>query len=102
MIADGTGMMAQAALAEELREQASSFVNQHVDVWVAVEDDGTLVLAAADPVLVFQAAADWLGEEAAYQVVDARWERRAVEPDQALRLTLRRAAAGAEAPRTAD
>jgi hypothetical protein len=82
----------RVGLAEELREQAGVFVNQHVDVWVTVEDDGTLVLAAQDPVLLLRAAADWLDGGAAYEVVDARWQRQAVEPSQALRLTLRRPA----------
>lgn len=80
---------ANTTVAEELRDRASSFVNNHVDLWVTVEDDGTLVLGSDDAVALFRAAADWLEEEPRCVVADAHWENRQTEPAQTLRLLLR-------------
>lgn len=76
------------SLAEELRERAGAFVNSHVDLWVAVEDDGSLVLAGNSPADVFQSAADWLNDGAAYTVAAASWHHQESEPAYTLRLTL--------------
>ena len=78
-----------SAVARELRDLASSFVNDHVDLWVTVDDDGTLSLAANDPASLFRAAADWLTDDPDHTVADARWESGAAEPAHTLRLTLR-------------
>ncbi|WP_371477114.1 hypothetical protein [Kitasatospora sp. NBC_00315] len=87
------------SVAEELRTRAGAFVNHHVDLWVAVEDDGTLILAGADPAVLFRAAADWLADGPAYTVAEVHWERQASEPALALRLRLERpGAAPALAP----
>ena len=85
MVVDRDG----AVVAQELRERAAAFVNDHVDLWVTAEDDGTLVLAAAGPVPLFRAAAEWLSAEPAYAVVDLGWERQDTEPSHTLRLRLR-------------
>ncbi|MFC4031863.1 hypothetical protein ACFO3J_10265 [Streptomyces polygonati] len=77
-------------LADELRDRAGSFVNNHVDLWVAVEDDGVLALAGNDPAAVFQAAADWLRDGPDHLVTAAGWDFRTAEPACTLRLTLRR------------
>ena len=77
------------SLAEKLRERAGAFVNSHVDLWVAVEDDGTLVLAGNSPADVFQSAADWLKDGVAYTVAAASWHHQAGEPAYTLRLILR-------------
>ncbi|QMU77099.1 hypothetical protein GXW83_16665 [Streptacidiphilus sp. PB12-B1b] len=76
------------AVAEALRERASSFVNNHVDLWVTVDDDGTLELAADDAVALLRAAADWLEEDPDQSVADLRWERRSSRPGYTLRLAL--------------
>ncbi|SEF55851.1 hypothetical protein SAMN05216223_101330 [Actinacidiphila yanglinensis] len=86
-MSDGPGV---PTLADELRERAGSFVNNHVGLWVAVEDDATLLLAANNPVDVFQAAADWLAEGDALTVTGLTWEVQAGEPAYAARLFLRR------------
>ncbi|MCZ4119996.1 hypothetical protein [Streptomyces sp. H39-S7] len=78
-----------ATLVEELRERAGAFVNSHVDLWLTVEDDATLILAGQDPVALFQAAADWLGDGPACTVADTRWDRRTTEPAHTLSLYLR-------------
>lgn len=78
-----------SAVARELRDLASSFVNNHVDLWVTVDDDGTLSLAANDPAALFRAAADWLTDDPDHTVADARWETRTAEPVHTLRLVLR-------------
>ena len=84
--------MSQDSVATELRERAGVFVDEHVDLWVEVQDEGTLVLAGQDAAAVFAAAADWLREGPEYTVQDARWERRDTEPAYALRLLLCRPA----------
>lgn len=86
-------------MAGELRERASSFVNNHIDLWVTVEDDGTLILAANDATALLRAAADWLGEDPDRTVADVRWECRATEPTHTMRLTLRDLGAGPVLPR---
>ncbi|MFI9102872.1 hypothetical protein ACIGXA_20355 [Streptomyces fildesensis] len=91
-----------ATLVEELRERAGAFVNSHVDLWVTVEDDGTLILAGQDPAALFQAAADWLGDGPACAVVDTRWERGTAEPAHTLRLYLRPPGAELTPQRTAE
>jgi hypothetical protein len=78
----------QGSVAEKLRERAAVFVNEHVDLWVAVQGEGTLALAGQDPAAVFAAAADWLREGPHYTVQDVHWERRETEPTYALRLLL--------------
>lgn len=78
------------ALADELRSRTSAFVNHHVDLWVAVEGPGTLVLAGDDQTAVFRAATDWLADDPSYSVVDVRWERRSATPALTLRLVLQR------------
>lgn len=78
----------QGSVAEELRERAAVFVDKHVDLWVAVQGEGTLALAGQDPASVFAAAADWLREGPRYTVQDVSWERRDTEPVYALRLVL--------------
>jgi hypothetical protein len=75
-------------LADELRDRAGSFVNDHVDLWVAVEEDGVLALAGNEPSAVFQAAADWLREGPGHVVADAVWTYQAIEPACTLRLRL--------------
>ncbi len=91
------------AMAEELRETAAAFVNSHVDLWVGVEDDGTLVLAASEVADLFRAAADWLAEEdSRYEVLDVRWERRAEQPANVLRLRLGRAGDAVAVPGAAE
>ncbi len=85
-------------MAEELRERASSFVNNHVDLWVTVDDDGTLALAANDATALLRAAADWLSEDPDRTVADVRWECRATEPTHTMRLTLRDLGAGTVPP----
>ncbi|MFC7183336.1 hypothetical protein ACFQMG_27700 [Kitasatospora paranensis] len=75
-------------VAEELRDRAGAFVNSHVDLWVAVEGEETLVLAGDDARALFQAAADWLGEGSRHEVADLRWTRQPATPTQALRLRL--------------
>jgi hypothetical protein len=82
-----------SAMAAALRERVASFVNDHVDLWVTVDDDGTLLLAGNDASALFRAAAEWLAEPGC-TVADVRWERRSREPAYALRLTLRPAADG--------
>jgi hypothetical protein len=77
-------------LSDELRDRAGSFVNSHVDLWVAVEGDGVLALAGNEPVALFQAAADWLREGPDYVVADATWAYQTAEPACTLRLSLRR------------
>ncbi|GJF31801.1 hypothetical protein KNE206_45010 [Kitasatospora sp. NE20-6] len=79
-----------ATVADDLRARTSAFVNHHVDLWVAVEEPDTLVLAGNDPAAVFRAASDWLADDPAYTVLDVRWDRQAAEPVHALRLVLRR------------
>ncbi len=91
-----------AVLVEELRERAGAFVNSHVDLWVTVEDDGTLILAGQDPAPLFQAAADWLAEGPACTVVDTRWERGTAEPAYTLYLYLRPPGAELTVQRTAE
>lgn len=78
------------ALVNELKERAGSFVNVHVGLWVAVEDDGTLVLAADSPQEVFQAAADWLAETDmdACAVAGVTWQRQTATPNYTARLSL--------------
>ncbi|MFI0897270.1 hypothetical protein [Streptomyces sp. NPDC020983] len=76
--------------AEELRERAGAFVNSHVDLWVAVEDDGTLVLAGQNPGDLLQAAADWLADDPRYAVPALVWSCGEQEPAYTARLTLRR------------
>ncbi|MFI0941364.1 hypothetical protein [Streptomyces sp. NPDC021020] len=76
-------------VADELRERAGSFVNAHVGLWVAVEDDGVLVLAADNAADIFQAAADWLTEGDAYTVTGLAWQHQTDEPHYTARLTLR-------------
>ncbi|MBC3840671.1 hypothetical protein GXW82_11580 [Streptacidiphilus sp. 4-A2] len=88
----------QDSVAEELRARAGVFVDKHVDLWVAVQDDGTLTLAGQDPVAVFAAAADWLREGPRYTVKDVRWEHRDAEPGNALQLLLCHPADGPEHP----
>ncbi|QMU70550.1 hypothetical protein [Streptacidiphilus sp. P02-A3a] len=85
-------------MAEELRERASSFVNNHVDLWVTVEDDDTLVLAANDATALLRAAADWLGEDTDLTVADVHWECRSTEPTHTMRLALRVVGAAAVPP----
>ncbi|WP_329128691.1 hypothetical protein OG552_00870 [Streptomyces sp. NBC_01476] len=80
-------------LSDELRDRAGSFVNSHVDLWVAVEDGGVLALAGNAPAAVFQAAADWLADGPGYEVTDATWAYQSAEPACTLRLALRRPAA---------
>lgn len=76
-------------LSDELRNRAGSFVNSHVDLWVAVEDGGVLALAGNEPAAVFQAAADWLREGPDYVVADALWTYQTGEPSSTLRIALR-------------
>jgi hypothetical protein len=83
---------ASPTLSDELRDRAGSFVNNHVDLYVAVEDGGVLALAGNDPAEVFQAAADWLRDGADCVVADAAWIHQRTEPACTLRLVLRRAA----------
>ena len=78
----------QDSVAVELRERAGVFVDEHLDLWVAVQDGGILALAGQGPAAVFAAAADWLREEPHYTVQDVRWQRRDTEPVYALRLLL--------------
>jgi len=78
----------QDGVAVELRERAGVFADEHVGLWVAVEGEGTLVLAGQDPAELFAAAADWLREGPGYTVRDVQWQRRDAEPAHALRLTL--------------
>jgi len=78
-------------VAEKLREKAGSFVNNHVDLWVTVDDDGTLVLAANDAVALLRAAADWLTDDPDHTVADGRWQSGPGEPGHTLRLALREA-----------
>lgn len=85
-------------MAEKLRERVSSFVNNHVDLWVTVENSGTLVLASNDPVALLRAAADWLAEDPEHTVTDGRWQSGPGEPGHTLRLALREAAAGTVPP----
>lgn len=85
------GELHSLSVADELRERAGSFVNAHVGLWVAVEDDGTLVLAADSAADVFRAAADWLSEGEAYTVAGLTWHHQAGEPAYTARLALRRA-----------
>ncbi|QMU76907.1 hypothetical protein GXW83_15415 [Streptacidiphilus sp. PB12-B1b] len=59
-----------------------------MDLWVAVQGEGTPALAGQDPVAVFAAAADCLREGPRYTVQDVRWECRETEPGYALRLLL--------------
>jgi hypothetical protein len=75
-------------VADELRERAAVFTDKHVDLWVAVQGEGTVALAGQDPAAVFAAAADWLREGPDYTVQDVSWERRDIEPVYALRLLL--------------
>lgn len=81
-----------APIAEELRQRAAAWVNAHVDVWVAVEGAGTLVLAGAEPAVLLRAGAEWLEAGPAYRVADVRWTpgagAAAGEPEWALRLDL--------------
>jgi hypothetical protein len=79
-----------SGFADELKERAGAFVNDHVGLWVAVEGEGTLVLAANNPVDVFQAAADWLAEGDAVSVTGLTWQVQASEPTCTARLALRR------------
>ncbi|NEA60821.1 hypothetical protein G3I60_43365 [Streptomyces sp. SID13666] len=97
MIDSGT-----ATLVEELRERAGAFVNSHVDLWVTVEDDGTLILAGQDPAALFQAAADWLEQGPACTVVDTRWGCGTTEPAFTLCLFLRPPGAELTPQRTAE
>ncbi|WP_329500390.1 hypothetical protein [Kitasatospora herbaricolor] len=87
-------------LAQALKDRAGAFVNSHVDLWVGVEPDATLVLAGNDAQALFQAAADWLADDPQdVDVVDVGWERQAAEPTQALRIRLMpRGSAGATIP----
>ncbi|MGW5355233.1 hypothetical protein ACWERV_32530 [Streptomyces sp. NPDC004031] len=85
-----TGEAHDFSVADELRERAGAFVNTHVGLWVAVEDDGTLALAADSAVDVFRAAADWLAEGDAYTVTGLTWQQQADEPRYTARLALRR------------
>ena len=78
----------RTSVAVELRERAGVFVDKHVDLWVSVEGEGTLVLAAQEPDTVFAAAADWLREDPRYTVQDVLWQRQDGEPAHALRLML--------------
>ncbi|GHH83981.1 hypothetical protein GCM10018781_72360 [Kitasatospora indigofera] len=85
-------------LAQALKDRAGAFVNSHVDLWVGVEPDATLVLAGNDAQALFQAAADWLADDP-QDVLDVGWERQAAEPTQALRIRLvPRGTAGATVP----
>ncbi|MCX5208665.1 hypothetical protein OG689_05050 [Kitasatospora sp. NBC_00240] len=85
-------------LAQALKDRAGAFVNSHVDLWVGVEPDATLVLAGNDARALFQAAADWLADDP-HDVVDVGWERQQAEPTQALRIRLApRGTAGATIP----
>jgi hypothetical protein len=84
-------------LSDELRDRAGAFVNNHIDLWVAVEDGGVLALAANEPAALFQAAADWLRDGPDYAVTDAMWLHQEIEPACTLRLTLRHPA-GDNAP----
>ncbi len=78
------------SVADELRARAGAFVNHHVDLWVTVEEDGTLLLGGSDPAALFRAAAEWLTDGPAYTVADVHWERSRTEPALTLRLRLRR------------
>ncbi|MHA6757063.1 hypothetical protein ACXKR8_000660 [Streptacidiphilus sp. PAMC 29251] len=75
-------------VAQELRERAAAYVNNHMDLWVTADDDGTLVLAAQEPASLFQAAAEWLNQGPAYTVLDVRWHRQDTEPAHTLRISL--------------
>ncbi len=79
-----------SSVADELRGRAGAFVNHHVDLWVTVEDDGTLQLGGADPAALFRAAAEWLTGGPAYTVAGVEWEHGSGEPALTLRLRLRR------------
>ena len=85
-----TSELHNLSVADELRERAGTFVNAHVGLWVAVEDDGVLVLAADSAADIFQAAAEWLTEGNAYTVTGLIWQHRADEPRYTARLALRR------------
>nr|WSX76193.1 hypothetical protein OH826_21560 [Streptomyces sp. NBC_00899] len=84
-----TDHLQSRSVAEELRERAGAFVNSHVDLWVTVEDDGTLVLAGESPKDLLQAAADWLAEGPEYAVTALDWRCQAGQPAYTARLTLR-------------
>lgn len=84
-----TDYLQSRSVAEELRERAGAFVNSHVDLWVTVEDDGTLVLAGENPKDLLQAAADWLAEDPEYAVTALDWRYQASQPAYTARLTLR-------------
>ncbi len=86
------------AVADELRARTSAFVNHHVDLWVAVEGEGTLVLAGDDQAAIFRAAADWLADDPFFSVLDVRWERQDTAPTHTLRLVLRRGGASEVPP----
>jgi hypothetical protein len=82
----------EESVTEGIRARSSGFVNDHADIWVAAEEDGVLALGSGDPVLLFDAAADWLREDPELRVVDVRWEQQAAEPANVLRLRLGRRA----------
>lgn len=67
-------MTERCDLAELLRDRVAVFVNDHPDVWVAVEDGGSLVLASDDEALLFQACADWLRQDLDVWVKDVAWQ----------------------------
>ncbi|SFF77186.1 hypothetical protein SAMN05216251_12837 [Actinacidiphila alni] len=79
------------SVTEELRSRAGTFVNSHQDVWVTVEDDGELVMAADSPAVLMQAVADWLKEGPDYAVAAATWTTARTQPVYTLRLVLRAA-----------
>ncbi|GAA1928494.1 hypothetical protein [Streptantibioticus ferralitis] len=87
-----------AAVTEELRHRAGTFVDGHAGSWVTVGDDGTLTLAGERQPSLVRAAAEWLEEDPTYTVVDVRLDHQAGEPTWTLGLRLHHAGSDGPSP----
>ncbi|WP_269855858.1 hypothetical protein [Streptomyces sp. RPT161] len=76
-------------MVERLRHRAAAFVDGHAELFVTVEDDGTLMFGGDDQAGLFRAAAEWLEEDPACTVAGVAWGPAATEPPWTLALHLR-------------